>query len=129
MPPANADPVDLIALIVAIVTYIATKEVAELISPYIAIVMAAGIAAAWALSREGELTGAQSAKFFGLRILTAVVYSVMIANLIHLGFSWMAPRYTAVPIAGVIGLVKNADELKQYIADFVGWFKSSKKDG
>jgi len=122
------NPADIIGFIVAIVTYIASKEIAEVVSPYIAIVVAATMAAGWALSRAGELTGYQSLKFIVLRVGTAILFAVTLANLIALVAPWAAPRWTMVPIAFIIGLVKDVEELKEYKDGLISWLKGGKKD-
>ena len=125
MKPTN-EPADLIGFIVAIVTYFSSREIAEIVSPYIAIVVAATMAAGWALSRAGELTGMQSLKFLLLRAGTAVVFAVTLANLIHAVAPWAAVRVTMIPIAFLIGLVKDLDELKEYKNGFLAWVRGKK---
>ncbi|RDF48971.1 hypothetical protein DWA13_20635, partial [Acinetobacter baumannii] len=102
---AHPDPLDLIGLVVAIITYIASREIAEVVSPYVAIIIAASVAGGWALSKEGELNGYQSFKFLLLRVGTAFIFAVTLAQLFHMAAAWMLPRYTAIPIAFMIGLL------------------------
>lgn len=124
----NTDPADLVGLIIAVLTYFASKEIAEIIGPYIAICIAATMAAGWALSRAGELTGFQSLKFMLLRAGTAIIFAVTLAQLFHMALPWLQTRYTMIPIAFLIGLVKDLDELKSYKDSIVGWIRNRGKD-
>jgi hypothetical protein len=120
------DPADLIGFIAAVVTYFASKEIADVVSPYIGIIIAATMAAGWALSRAGQLTGFQSVKFMLLRVGTAAIFAVTLAKLIHAVAPWAAVSVTMIPIAFLIGLVKDLDELKEYKDGFINWFKGKK---
>jgi hypothetical protein len=118
------EPNDLIGLVIAIITYIGSKELAEIVGPYVAIIIAATMAAGWALSRAGELSRYQSFKFILLRAGTAVIFAVTLAQLLHMAAAWISVRWVMVPIAFLIGLVKDLDELKEYKNSILGWFKN-----
>ena len=124
MQTPATDPSDLMGLIIAIITWVATKEIANMIGPHIAIGVAAIVAAGWSLSKAGELSGWQSCGFMLLRVATAIVFAVTLAQLIHLAAPWASPRVTAVPIAFIIGLIKDLDELREYKNSLMGWFRN-----
>lgn len=120
----NSEPLDLTGLVAAIITFFASKEVAEIASPYIAIIIASVMAAGWALSKTGEMNVYSTFRFILLRVGTAIIFSVTVAELIHLAAAWAQPRYTMVPIAFLIALVRDFDELKEYKDGLLNWFKS-----
>ena len=113
-------PPDLTSLVVALLTLISSKEIAALVGPYVAIVLASSIAAGWALSGvEEELNWKKSARFFLLRILTAVIFTVTIANLIHNAFGSIPISILLIVIAATIGSIESVADLRAKIN--AGW--------
>ena len=89
--------------------------------------MAATLAAGWALSGADHVVcGKDAIKFVVIRILTAVVFTVTVASLLQIGFDWLKPRYTLVPIAFMIGLVKDYAELKERALALFDLFRNRK---
>lgn len=119
----NPEPPDLIGLVVALLTLIGSKGLADMLGPYVAIIVAASVAAAWALSGvEEEMGGWKSLRFFLIRILTAVIFTVSISMQLH-HLSTLPMQLLLVPVAFAIGLIKNVTDLRGLITDGWNFFK------
>lgn len=100
------EPVDFIALVVAILAMLTSHQVAGLIGPYaaIAVLAIAGAGISFSLN-EGEFSIWQAMYYVSIRVLLAVVITVSMAELLVQFVDWAKPRYTIAPLALVIGLI------------------------
>ena len=117
---------DIFTLILSILMWFSGPEVAKLITPYVAIILASGVAASWALSGieippDKKWTWMNSLWFFLIRILTAVIFTVAIANLVHDAFSSIPWGLSLLIVAACIGSAKSIADLKDTFISFKDW--------
>lgn len=125
----NNDPLDIIALLVALLTFVTSREVAAILGPYAAIMVAACGGAAVSLSgNDREMTLWRATFYICVRVLLAFILTVAIAKGIKKGFEW-EPGVTMVPIAFAIGWIRDYDGVRTWMGGIVDKFFSRKADG
>lgn len=122
----QTSPPDIFALILSILLWFSGPEIAKLVTPYVAIVLSSGVAASWALSGleippEKKWTWWNSVWFFLIRILTAVIFSVAIANIVHDAFSSIPWGLSLLIVAAIIGSAKSIADLKESFISMKDW--------
>ncbi len=120
--PSN-EPADLIALLVALLSLIASKEVAALIGPYAAIFLLACAGAALSLSgNEKEMPPIKAVWYVTVRIMVAIALTGALAELLQNIAPWMKPRYTLVPLAFGIGFIRDYESVRKWAGSVVTRF-------
>ena len=122
----QTSPPDIFALILSILLWFSGPEMAKLVTPYVAIILASGVAASWALSGleippDKKWTWWNSMWFFLIRILTAVIFSVTIANIVHDAFSSVPWGVSLLIVAAGIGSAKSIADLKDNFVSLKDW--------
>lgn len=113
-------PPDVVALLIALVALIASKEIAHLVGPYAAIIVLACAGAALALSgHEEEVKGWDAVIYVAVRVLVAVVLTVTLAELAQFAFAWAKPRYTLIPLAFGIGWIRDYDDVRTTVGRWI----------
>lgn len=124
-----SEPLDLVSVIIAVLAFVVSKDVAATVGPYGAIVVLACAGATLSLSgNEKKMTHGQSIVYVAIRILLAVSLTVSIAELMQHLASWMKPRYTLSPIAFAIGWIKDYDAIRAWFGSVIDRFTSRKID-
>lgn len=119
----NNDPLDLIALFIALFTLVATKEVAQLAGPYAAIMVWGCAGAAVSLSGHRETMGAREAVWYvSVRVFLAIALTVMLAEVLQAVLpettsKVLQPRYTVGPIAFLLGWVRDYNVAIQWLVE------------
>ena len=125
----NQEPADLLTFLVAILTLVTSREVATLVSPYAAIMVAASAGATLALSgKEETLTWSRGLVYLLVRILLAVTITVTLAELLQLVFPQMKPRYTLIPLALGIGWIRDYDQIRAWFGEMIDRFTKKRID-
>lgn len=121
----NTEPSDLLTLLVALIAMITGREVAALIGPYAAIMVLACAGAGVALSGvDKQMNNLEAIRYVSFRVLVAVCFTVGLAELVQQWFAWAKPRYTLMPLAFLIGYVKDYNVVAKSVSDAVaGVFK------
>lgn len=121
----NTEPSDLLTLLVALIAMITGREVAALVGPYAAICILACAGAGVALSGvDKQMSNLEAAKYVSFRVLVAVCFTVGVAELVQQWFAWAKPRYTLMPLAFIIGWVKDYNAVAKSVAEAIaGVFK------
>lgn len=115
-------PLDLVGVIVALLTFIVSKDVANTIGPYAAIVILAAAGAALSLSGSETEAGKFNVKavwYVSVRIFLAVALTVVIAELLEKVVPWLQPRFSLSPIAFAIGWIRDYDQVKSFFAAII----------
>ena len=102
-------PEHFVQLLVLILTYVVSRDVAYLLGPYIAIGIASAAGAALALGSNGRMSMRDVVFYVGLRIVIAMVLTVSIAEFINGsgGLSKMAVLGMMPVIAFGIGVIRD----------------------
>lgn len=101
-------PPDIVALLIAVMAMITTDAMAQQIGPYCAIaLLAAGGALIALTARHDDMSTFQSLRFVMVRVLIALVLTVSIAQGVQRFWPAIEPRYSLVPIALLIGWVRD----------------------
>lgn len=109
----NPEPLDLIAALVALIALFTSKEIAQAIGPYAAIFVAACAGAAISISGNAkEMSAWEATWYVTARVLMAVVLTVTIAYIVKMKAGWDV-RHTVIPIAFVIGWIRNYELLRE----------------
>ena len=124
------DPQDIVSILIALIAFVVSKEVAHLVGPYAAIVVLACAGAALSLSgNEDDLTYGHAVMYVGVRVLVAVVLTVAIAELMHNVIPWAKPRVTLVPLAFGIGWVKDYGGIRTWLGEIIDKFATRRAGG
>lgn len=124
-----SEPLDLVGVIVAVLAFIVSRDVAATVGPYAAIVVLACAGASLSLSGSEKPMGVLAALWFVIaRVLLAVALTVSIAELLENIAPWMKPRYTLSPIAFGIGWVKDYNQVRSWLAGLIDRFASKRID-
>lgn len=116
----NNDPLDVVAFLVALLTFVTSKEIAYLLGPYAAIFVLASAGAALSLSSTDKvMTPVRATIYVSIRVLVAFVLTAAIAELLQNVIPWAKPRYTLVPIAFGIGWIKDYDSVRKWVAEMI----------
>lgn len=116
-------PLDIVGIAIALLTYMVSKDVALVLGPYAAIVLLAFAGAAFCLSGLNERIGiVPGVWFITIRVLVAVAITVSLAEVIQRWLPSMQPRYTLAPIAFGIGFIRDVNQVRAGIGDLLGYF-------
>lgn len=101
------EPLDVIALLVVLITYVTSREVASLLGPYAAIIVSASAGAAVSLPLRSSAMDQwwQPMGYIIVRVMLAVLLTVALANVVHVYVPDLQLRVLLVPISIGIGLV------------------------
>lgn len=123
---ATPDPLDVIALLVALLTFVTGREVAVLIGPYAAIMVAACAGAAVSLSgNDREMTVPRAIWYVTIRVLVAFTLTSALASALKNWLSWN-PAVTLIPLAFGIGWIRDYDGVRAWFGDVIDKFVSRK---
>lgn len=126
---AQPDPLDLVALMVALVAFIASREVAQAAGPYAAIAILACAGAALCLSgTEDHMTPLEGGWFIFVRVFIAVAVTVAIAEIVAKVFPDLRPRYTLAPIAFGIGWIRDYNAVRSWLGGLLDRLLTKKVD-
>lgn len=124
------NPMDLIALAVALFATLVNKEVAGLVGPYAAIAVLAIAGAMVSLSGGIKSLGAwEASKFFTGRVVIAVAVTVMLAELLQWALPDLPTRKSIGPIAFILGWVKDYNAILQWGMETIRGMLQRKADG
>lgn len=127
------EPNDFVALLVALLAFVTSREVAILIGPYAAIVVSASAGAALSLSGNARAMKLMEAAWYvTIRILAAVVLTVALAELLQSVAPWAKPRYTLIPLAFGFGWIRDYNAIREWIGRTIirrapKWFPNGRK--
>lgn len=125
----NNDPLDLVALLVALLTFVTSREVATILGPYAALMVAACGGAALSLSgNDRDMTLWRATLYVGVRVLVAFVLVVAIAKGIKAQFD-VDPGITLIPLAFGIGWIRDYDGVRAWVGGIIDKIFSRKADG
>ena len=128
----QGEPLDLVALLIALLAFIVSKDVADAVGPYAAIAILACAGAALSLSGTEESMSSRlnwkSAWFVAIRVLLAVAITVSIAEVLEHIVPWLKPRYSVSPIAFAIGWVRDYNQVRSWIGGLLDRFASKRID-
>lgn len=112
------DPADLITLLIALIALITGREVAALVGPYAAVAVLACAGAGVALSGvDRHMSNLEAAKYVSFRVFCAVCFTVGLAELAQSLVPWAKPRYTLMPLAFLIGFVKDYGAIATWLGE------------
>lgn len=102
------EPSDIVALLVALLAFVTSREVAYLLGPYAAIVVSASAGAALSLSSTQSPLARwwQPITFIFVRVGVAIVLTVSIADVLVVGTD-LKPRLMLIPVAFAIGAIRD----------------------
>jgi ABC-type polysaccharide/polyol phosphate export permease len=121
------EPLDLVGLLIALLAFIASKEVAYTVGPYAAIVLLACAGSALALSAEEQTFSPYRALWFVMvRVILAVTITIAFAEVLRDIVPWLKPRYTLSPIAFGIGWIKDYDSVRSWFGRMIDLFTTKR---
>lgn len=116
----QTDPLDIVALMIALLAFLVSKEVASIAGPYAAIAILACAGSALCLSGvEEKLTPMAGVFFIALRVLVAITITVALAEGVEWAFPSLKPRYTLAPIAFAIGWIRDYNTVRTWAGGLV----------
>jgi len=122
-------PPDFLEFVVAIVAWLASREVAATVGPFSAIIVLACAGAALSLSgTPNQLKYTNALVYIGIRALVAIVLTVSLAELLQKIIPWMEPRYTLTPIAFAIGWIKDYNSVRSWVGSVIDRWTSKRID-
>ena len=125
----NNEPTDLITLLIALIAVLTGREIAQLVGPYAAIIVLACAGAGVALSKaDHEMSNFQAGKYVSLRVLMAVCFTIAVAEFLQNYVPGIKPRYSLVPIAFLIGWVKDYNSIASWIGERISVVVKRKTD-
>jgi len=123
------EPVDFVALIIALFAMVTSVEIAQIIGPYASIMVLACAGAALSLSTNGkEMTTSQAVAYVSLRVVLAVALTVALAELLQKFVPWLNPRYTLIPLAFGIGWIRDYDTVRNWIGGIIDRLTTKRVD-
>ena len=96
---------DFITLSIFIAAMLFSREAADVVGPYVAIIAAATIGASFALARREKTTRTGAAIFFARVVGLAVLLTVGLAQVVSAYYPAMQERLMLIPIALLVGFV------------------------
>ena len=125
----NNEPTDLITLLVALIAILTGREIAQLIGPYMAIIVLACAGAAVALSKvENKMDNIVAARYVSLRVLMAVCFTIALAEFLQNYAPGIKPRYSLVPIAFLIGWCHDYNAIASWVGERIAVVVKRKTD-
>ncbi len=127
----QSQPLDLVGIIIAVLSYMVSKDVAATVGPYAAIMILSCAGAALSLSGSETEAGKFNLKavwYVIVRIFLAVALTIVIAELLEKLVPWLQPRYSLSPIAFAIGWIRDYDQVKTFLADLIKRFAEKRVD-
>lgn len=110
-------PKDPIEVIIALLGVITSLENAQLLGPYAAIIAAAGAGAYLSLtSNPRDMSTMRAIGYMLIRILLAVLITVPLARGLNSVAPWLLPNFSLIPLALVIGWIKDYESVKSWLA-------------
>ncbi len=122
------DPVDLVGLLIAALAMVSSKEIAELVGPYMAIFILACAGAAFSASGGEKMTAWETIKFMAVRVLIALAITVSMAELLQKVWPAFSPRITLIPLAFCIGAIRDFAGLRDWVVDKLKFIANRKID-
>ena len=111
------EPLDLVSLLMVVLAFIVSKDVAVAVSPYAAICILACAGAGISLSgNDRKMEFWPACWYVGIRVVMAAGLTIGLAELLQKFAPWLVPRYTLIPIAFLIGWVRDYDSVRTWIA-------------
>ncbi|MBL8518180.1 MAG: hypothetical protein JNM76_14560 [Betaproteobacteria bacterium] len=129
MPPSK--PIeDFAGLMALLLGLFMSAEVANVISHYVTLLIAAGCGAYLSITdNDREMTAAQAVGYVLVRMLLAVLLTVPTAMwLVSIGGAWLAPNITLVPIALGIGWLKDPKSVRDWVVARLAGFLGRRVD-
>lgn len=116
----NQQITDVVGLFVFIAACIFSPDVASVVGPYMAIIIASTIGASFALKRRERQSRGAALYYFGRVVGIAILATVGISYAIQ--WKWgIAPRLTIAPVAFGLGLIgEDWPQLKNWAFAFIG---------
>ncbi len=125
----NNEPIDIISAVVALFVLVTGQEVAKIVGPYAAIVIIASSGAALSLSGHKEkMTFSEGAWYVGTRIMVAVAVTAALAAGLEHVLGWAKAKYTVVPIAFVIGFIRDYEQVRSWGVAMIDRFVKKRID-
>lgn len=125
----NQQPLDIVGVIVALLAFIVSKDLAIVLGPYAAIAILACAGSVLALSGTEEKVGILGATLFvTVRILVAVAITVSVAEMVERWLPALQPRYTLSPIAFGIGWIRDYNQVRSAIGGLLARFFGKRID-
>ena len=122
-------PPDFLEFVLAIIAWIASREVAATVGPYAAIIVLACAGAALSLSgTQGQLKYTNALLYIGIRAMVAIVLTVTLAELLQKVVPWASPRYTLTPIAFAIGWIKDYNSVRAWLGGLIDRWANKRVD-
>ena len=114
--------------LISLVSLFIAPHLADIVGSYAVIILASTAGAGWSLGREGGNLSIWRALLYFARInLTAILITVVIANIISSRINIEDPQWLLAPISFIIGLIGNewsnmsiwaADKIKSLFSKF-----------
>lgn len=111
------DPVDLVGLLIAALALVSSKEIAELVGPYMAIFILACAGAAFSASGGDKMSAIETLKYMAVRVLIALAVTVSMAELLQKVWPAITPRVSLIPLAFCIGAIRDFASLRDWVVD------------
>lgn len=80
-------------------------------------------------SYEKAMTAFESCRYVAIRVLLAVTLTVSVAELLQAVMPWAKPRYTLLPIAFGIGMIKDYKSLMGWLGESIKNAVGKKSNG
>lgn len=96
---------DIVGLFVFLAALIFSREVSEVVAPYVVILIAAAVGASFALARREKTSRRSGIWFFCRQVGLALIFTVSAALILSKYRPDLVPRLTIAPIALLIGFM------------------------
>lgn len=122
---------DIVGAVVFVLALLFSREVANVVGPYMVIVAAASIGASFALARRDKTTRLAAVGYFTRVCGLAVLVTVMLATFIASYHESLTTRLLIAPVALVIGFFGDdfLPMVKEWVAAFMNAFMKSRGGG
>ena len=111
------EPLDLVSLLIALLAFIVSKDVAIAVGPYASIVILACAGAGISLSgNDRKMEFWPACWYVFIRVLLAVCLTISLAEVLQYFFPKLMPRYTLVPLAFALGWIRDYDSVRAWFA-------------
>lgn len=99
----NQPTSDFIAVMTFIASLMFSNEVAAIVGPYVTIIAAASIGASFALAKRQVGTRAEGRLFFVRTVSVALMFTVVLSQIVHAHYPALNERVSLIPIAMALG--------------------------